>query len=212
MVEYYFKPAGTLGVHVFQTDISGAADRSDPQPASAFGLQNDPDYGNAYFVTFKNLNQSRRTRGIEFSYSQQLSFFRSEILRGLGFFANYSQYTCTPRPRDGRYTPRVVSSGVTWSFRRLFFSVNGTWTDEMPTGSNTVSANSRYFPNDLEFIRDRTLLFTNARYALTRNLSIFVSGDRIYDSGMTWYYKSNGRIRQMERYGSQWSAGLKGDY
>ena len=27
-----------------------------------------------------------------------------------------------------------------------------------------------------------------------------------------WYHKSDGRIRQMERYGSQWSIGVKGDY
>ncbi len=212
MLEYYFKPAGTVSVHVFQNDITGAADETDPLPASAFGLENDPEYGSAFFTTFENLNESRRVRGIDLTYSQQLSFFRNEILRGIGFYANYSQYTTTPRPRNGRFTPRVASGGVTWKFRKLFLSVNGTWTDEMYTGSNTVAANSRYFPNDNEFLKDRIILFTNVRYQFMRNLSVFVSGDRAYDSGKIWYFKSDGRIRQTERYGSQWSIGVKGDY
>ena len=42
-LEYYFKPAGTVSVHVFQTDIKGAADQTDPMPASAVGLGDDPD-------------------------------------------------------------------------------------------------------------------------------------------------------------------------
>lgn len=212
MLEYYFKPAGSVSVHLFQTDITGAADETDPVPAAELGFGDDPEYGSAFFTTFVNLNQSRRIRGIELSYSQQLTFFRNEILRGVGFYANYSQYTATPRPRNGRFTPRAASGGLTWRFRKLFFSLNGTWTDEMYTGSNTVSANSRYFPNDNEFLKDRTILFTNVRYQLWRNLSVFVSGDRAYDSGKTWYFKSNGRIRQMERYGSQWSVGVKGEY
>jgi hypothetical protein len=212
MLEYYFKPAGSVSMHLFQTDITGAADETDPVPASALGLGEDPEYGSAFFTTFENLNEQRRIRGIELSYSQQLSFFRNEILRGVGFYANYSQYSASPRPRNGRFTPRVASGGLTWRFRKLFFSVNGTWTDEMHTGSNTVSAASRYFPNEIEYLKDRVILFTNVRYQIHRRLSVFVSGDRAYDSGKTWYYKSDGRIRQMERYGSQWSVGVKGDY
>jgi hypothetical protein len=52
----------------------------------------------------------------------------------------------------------------------------------------------------------------NARYKISRTFSLFVSGDRAYDSGKIWYYKYDGRIRQEERYGAQWSAGIKGDF
>ena len=34
----------------------------------------------------------------------------------------------------------------------------------------------------------------------------------IDDSGKIWYYKADGRIRQIENYGSQWSVGIKGDF
>ena len=41
---------------------------------------------------------------------------------------------------------------------------------------------------------------------------LFVAGDRAYDSGKIWYYQSDGRLRQVENYGAQWSFGIKGSY
>jgi hypothetical protein len=41
---------------------------------------------------------------------------------------------------------------------------------------------------------------------------MFISGDRAYDSGKVWHFKSDGRIRQIENYGSQWSIGAKADF
>lgn len=67
-------------------------------------------------------------------------------------------------------------------------------------------------PGQPEYFRSRTIRFVNARYKLTRNLSRFVSGDRAYDSGKIWFYKYDGRIRQVEKYGSQWSVGVRGDF
>jgi hypothetical protein len=90
--------------------------------------------------------------------------------------------------------------------------VNGTWTDKTYTGGNTVASDAAYNAGEDEFFKPRTILFVNARYKLTNNLSLFVSGDRAYDSGKIWYYRSDGRIRQIENYGSQWSMGIRGDF
>ena len=210
--EYYFKPAGSLSLHVFQTDITGAADETDPIPAAEFGFGDDPEYGSAFFTTFVNLNERRRFRGIELSYSQQLTFLRHELLRGTSVFATYSQRSVSPRPRNGRFFPRSATGGVTWKYNKFFVQVNGTWTDETFTGGNTVPAASPYTPNAPEYLKDRTILFVNFRYRFHKNNELFISGDRAYDSGKTWFYKADGRIRQTERYGSQWSIGIKGDY
>ena len=214
MLEYFFEPAGTFGVHTYQTELSNPIDNTpDDVTAEEAGFGDDPRYAGYFFRTFFNLNRTRRIRGIEFAYSQQLRFFQNKFLRAFSVFANYSQNSSSPRPRNGtQYFPRNASGGVTWSYGKYFFQVNGTWTDETFTGANNVPANSVVSPRAPEYFKPRTILFVNARYKLTRQLSLFVSGDRAYDSGKIWYYKSDGRYRQMERYGSQWSAGLKGDF
>lgn len=48
---------------------------------------------------------------------------------------------------------------------------------------------------------------------VTRHFEAFVSGRNAFNSGTTWFFKnSDGRIRQMERYGGQWTVGLRGNF
>ncbi|HEX2853486.1 MAG TPA: TonB-dependent receptor [Opitutaceae bacterium] len=214
VVEYYFEPAGTFSVHAFQTQLANASDETAPVPAADFGYGSDPVYGSGpyYFVTFANLDGGRRIRGIEFSYSQQFAFFSSELLRGIGVFGSYSRYTASPRPRDGRWSPQNATAGFSWRYRKFNANINGTWLDEIPTGSNTVAANSRYFPGDQEFLQERFMFDVGFGYKLAKHTSFFISGRNAFNSGKTWYYKSDGRIRQMERYGGQWTVGVTGKY
>jgi hypothetical protein len=216
MAEYYFEPAGSFSVHVFQSDITNAID-DNPEgglTADEAGFGDDPLLALYRFKTFKNLDQKRTVRGIELSYSQQLTFFKSEFLKGTTLFATYSHFSATPRPRTGtRFVPNIATGGVKWSFRKFRAEVNGTWTDKTYTGANTVSATTTVAKaGEEEFFKPRLILFTSASYKLTRNLSVFVAGDRAYDSGKIWYYQSDGRLRQVENYGAQWSFGIKGSY
>jgi iron complex outermembrane receptor protein len=214
VLEYYFEPAGTLSVHAFQTNLTHAADETAPVSAADFGYGGDPVYGTGqfYFVTFQNLDAVRRIKGIEFSYAQQFTFFSSEILRGIGVFGSYSRYNASPRPRDGGWVPQNATAGISWRYRKFNASLNGTWVDETATGSNTVALNSRYFPGDQEFLQERFMFDVGAGYQLTRHLNVFIAGRNAFNSGKTWYYKSDGRIRQMERYGGQWTVGVSGKF
>ena len=47
---------------------------------------------------------------------------------------------------------------------------------------------------------------------MSKHTSVFLSGRNITNSGKTWYYKADDRIRQMERYGGQWTVGVRGSY
>lgn len=214
ILEYYFEPAGTFSVHGFQTEITLGSEETSPVSADEFGYGDHPVYGNGpyYFVTFTNLDRVRRVKGIEFSYAQQFTFFNSEILRGIGVFGSYSRYNASPRPRDGRWSPQNATAGFSWRYRRFNASLNGTWVDEIPTGSNTVAVTSRYFPGDQEFLQERFMFDVGLGFKLTAHTSLYVSGRNAFNSGKTWYYKSDGRIRQMERYGGQWTVGVSGKY
>jgi hypothetical protein len=120
----------------------------------------------------------------------------------------------TPRPRTGtRFVPTILTGGVKWSYRKFNAEVNGTWTDKTFTGSNTVTTGALVGKaGEDEFFKPRLIVFTSFSYKLNSNLRLFVAGDRAYDSGKIWYYRSDGRIRQIENYGSQWSFGLKGEF
>jgi iron complex outermembrane receptor protein len=215
MAEYYFEPAGSLSVHVFQSDITNAIDdRAEGVTAEEAGFGDVPGLEGYFFRTWSNLDEKRTVRGIEISYSQQMRFFRNEMLRGITVFATFSHFSATPRPRTGtRFVPSIATGGLKWNYRKFGFDVNGTWTDKTYTGGNTVTANTVVArAGEEEFFKPRLIIFTSARYRLTPNLSLFVSGDRAYDSGKIWYYQSNGRLRQVENYGSQWSFGVKGTF
>ncbi|MDO8544812.1 MAG: TonB-dependent receptor [Opitutaceae bacterium] len=210
LAEYFIHPAGTVSVHVFQTSMKGAVDRSEPMPASALGLGDDPVYGFYEFITFENVPGTRKIKGIELSYSQQLTFLKGEVFRGASVFGSYSRFTSTPKP--GGFVPQNAAAGVSWRFRRFNANLSGTWTDEFITGANYVSANSRYFPGEPEYLADRFIFDFGAGYRVGRHTTVFVSGRNIANSGKTWFYKADGRIRQMERYGGQWTLGVKGGY
>jgi iron complex outermembrane recepter protein len=210
MAEYYFNPAGTVSVHVFQTEIKGAVDQSEPMPASAVGLENDPVYSFYEFITFQNVPGTRKIKGIELSYAQQLTFFTSEWLRGTSVFANYSRFNSNPRP--GAFVPQNAAAGITWKFRRFNTNFSGIWSDESITGVNGVPVASRYVPGEPEYLANRFVFDFGAGYRVGRHTSVFLSGRNVTNSGKTWYYKSDGRIRQMERYGAQWTIGLRGNY
>jgi iron complex outermembrane recepter protein len=227
MFEYYLKNAGVASVHVYQVRIKNAIDDSpDGVSADEVGLGGIPEFAGYLFKTYFNLNERRTVRGIELSYRQSLLMFQNPWIRGTTVWASYAQRAATPRPRNGtRYFPRNASGGVTWRYGKVQLSVNGTWTDETyvsdtqasggpssTAASNPVPTLGNTTPFAPEYYKPRTILFVDARYKLNNNLSLFLSGDRAYDSGKIWYYKYDGRFRQVEKYGSQWSFGIRGDF
>ncbi len=211
ILEYYFEPAGTVSLHVFETDLKGDTLETSPAPASEFGFGNDPIYGAYDFTTFVNIPGKRVVRGVELNYSQQLTFLKHELLRGTRVFATYSQFSSSPRP--GGFFPRGASGGLFWRYKKINASIAGTWTDAQLTGSNSVAATSRYFARDVEFLKERYVFDVGLGYKFTRHLETFVSGRNAFNSGKTWFYKNtDGRIRQMERYGGQWTIGVRGNF
>jgi iron complex outermembrane receptor protein len=210
-VDYYFEPAGTLGVHVFQTDLKGDTQETSPAPASEFGYGSDPIFGTYEFTTFVNIPGTRTIRGIELNYRQQLAFLRNEFLRRTIVFASFSQFTTTQRP--GGFVPRAATGGVTFRIGKFNANVQGTWTDNIRTGSNGVAATARYFASDIEYLKERYVVDVGFGYKISKHTDVFVSGRNAFNSGKTWLYSNtDGRIRQMERYGGQWTLGLRGTY
>jgi iron complex outermembrane receptor protein len=213
MLEYYFEPAGVASIHVFKSDIKNSSERSSFLPASEFGFGGDPIFGDYEFRGWRNIPGTRVIKGIETEYKQQLTFFNNEFLRGTSVFATYSVYTTDPDPGD--FVRNVVTAGLRFRFRNFTGKIAGTHTPDVWTGDNTVATanNTYFFPGDLEYKQERYIVDVEAAYKLTRHFSVFMSGRNAFNSGATWYYPdSDGRVRQAEKYGGQWTLGIKGEF
>lgn len=211
MLEYYFEPAGTASIHVFHSTLENSAERTDWMPASEFGFGNDPIFFDWEFRGWENIPGKRTIKGVELDYKQQLTFLRSEYLRGITVFANFSVASSNPRPNN--FVPRNAAAGVYYRYRSFNAAIKGTWTPDVLTGSNSVSATSPYFAGDLEYRKERFIFDIDIGFKLTRRLDLFASARNAFNEGNTWYFKdTNGRIRQAERYGGQWTLGVRGRY
>jgi iron complex outermembrane recepter protein len=210
MLEYYFSRLGTIGIHVFRTEIEGANDRIGPLDAAEVGLADDPVFGTYEFMTFRNVPGTRVIKGIELNYSQQLTFLPVEVLRGLSVFATYSRFASHDRPAN--FMPQNATGGLSWRYRRFSAGIAGTWNDEFRTGAQIVTANSPYFPTEPEYVKERLLFDVNTAYEISPRLSVFVSGRNAFNEGRVWYYKGSSRVRQHEKFGGHWSLGVKGTF
>lgn len=217
MIEFYFEPASTISVNVFQTNINGAIDTITETAAEA-GYADDPVYGNYEFQTFVQTPGVRRQKGIELSWSQQMTFLPYEFLRGFSVFATYSRYNSHPRPIENingaGWTPQNATGGIDYNHafgREHKFSayIHGTWTDASIVASALTSALDR---GDVQWQRSRYIFDVYSSYQFTKNTSVFISGRNAFNAGKGWYFKSDGRLQMHERYGGQWTVGVKGSY
>jgi iron complex outermembrane receptor protein len=214
MLEYYFEPAGTTTLHVFAANLENAADRTDWLPAAEFGFGDDPVLGAYEFRGWRTIPGTRRIKGAELEYKQQLTFLPGELLSGTSVFANYAVYSCT-KPLPDNYPKQSAAAGVSVRFRKFFGSIQGTWVPDVLTNGNAVPAtgNTFFYPGDLEYKKERYIVDIELNYKLTPKLTAFLSGRNAFNEGNTWYYPdSDGRIRQVEKYGGQWTIGVRGAY
>lgn len=214
MLEYYFEPAGTTTLHVFAANLENSSQRTDWLPASEFGFGDDPILGVYEFRGWRTIPGTRKVKGAELEYKQQLTFLPGELLSGTSVFANYAVYDYT-KPLPNNYPKQTASTGVSLRFRNFYGSIKGTWVPDVLTNGNTVptSNNSYFFPGDLEYKKERYIVDIELNYKITPKLTAFISGRNALNAGNTWYYpESDGRIRQAEKYGGQWTIGVRGRY
>ena len=88
----------------------------------------------------------------------------------------------------------------------------------MLTGGNTVATTiPAAHPSEPRrrcgYLKDRFIFDVGFGYKFSRRLELYVSGRNAFNSGKTWFFKdTDGRIRQMEKYGGQWTVGVRGNF
>ncbi|MFM8535124.1 MAG: TonB-dependent receptor domain-containing protein [Acidimicrobiia bacterium] len=165
-VAYYFEPVGSLSVHAYESRIKNLH-RSGEATAEQFGYRGT-EYAGYSFVTSVASQEEVKLRGLEFEYSQSLSFLPKPF-NGLGVRAGYTRIYAS------RYVPQMVphgsNAGLNFAARRVNVFANWLWRDNVRT--------SNY---GLTFTRHRASVDLGGSLQLSKKLSLFFNGRNLTSS------------------------------
>lgn len=220
-LEYYFAGVGQVSIGAYRrhfTNFFGTTVvEATPEFLAHYSL--DPAEFGAYEVsTQRNLTQTIRTQGLDFSYRQALTFLPSWA-RGLQVFANGS--IAQHNARRGYLgssgfdeIPRYAAWGVSFTRPRFNVRVNWTWradqTQAEITGAGIEPGTYNYTPGytKIDVLGEYTLWKRVALFANLRNIT------DVADRGITVGPSTpqHAILRFQERYGSLWTIGVKGTF
>ncbi len=124
----YFEPVGLVAINFFQNDIQGLHLANTRISGDEF-YPDDPTYGGYTFITTGQSKDNVRVRGMEFEYSQSLSFLPG-LLKGLGVRASYTRNYAQVIVAD--MSPHLVTAGLSYAYNRLSVYANMNWGASRP--------------------------------------------------------------------------------
>lgn len=220
-LEYYFAGIGQVSFGAyrrhFHNFFGATVFPATPEFLSLYGL--DPDEYGAFDVsTQRNLTETVRMEGLDFSYRQSLTFL-PRWARGLQVFANGSlQKSNVPRGQlagnDFNEIPRNAAWGI--SFTRARYNLRLNWTYRADQNQGEVTGLG-IDPGTYNYTPGYTKLDVLGEYTVWKGLTLFANlrnvGD-VPDQGTTVgpNTPAHARLRFQERYGSLWTLGLKGTF
>jgi iron complex outermembrane receptor protein len=195
-LEYYFEPVGVISAGVYMMDVTDLQFTSPRVPAEEIGFGDV--YPGYFFSTMRNAN-SFTLKGLELEYSQQLSFLPGAF-KGLGVFGNYSGTRVSDPTKAFGRAPEVASGGVSYRYRRFNGSLRAAWT------ANILQSTTTYD-------RARTMVGLISELQVTAHASIFLTGRNVLNAPITTYRSDlPGFISRDSKFGSNWTAGIKGRF
>ncbi len=216
-VEYYFEPVGLLAVNGYLKEFSNASgsvsQRATLDLLEAYGVTDAADYVGWDFRTVRNVGAARIT-GLEIDFRRTVNLpFLPAWARGISVFANGSQSHLEDNGLSefGNYIRRQASWGVIFENRRVSANAKFNYRGRQRMGAQTFA------PGAYDYYQPRLYLDINAALRFSRHLSLFINGRNVtnepqnndrFGAGTPGY----NAIRKVERFGGQFTAGIKGTY
>ncbi|MBI5768138.1 MAG: TonB-dependent receptor [Verrucomicrobia bacterium] len=202
---YYFEPVGVLAVNAFQNSVKGLF-LTGNKTATEFGYSGDVDLSNYTFITTTQSSRRVLVRGMEYEYSQSLSFL-PQPFKGLTVRASYTRnYAEIPTVN---MIPHSINAGVAYSFRRVNVYTNFNWRDNYPNViATTATGTNRYY-------RHRGNLDIGGGYRITDRYNFFFSARNIFNEPYLIMEKVAANPAAVQFYevnGINWTFGVKGVY
>ena len=202
-LQYYFEPAGMIGVSAYRLDVKNQLNAREPVTAQQAGFADNPEYASYTFLSFLNGNGSQHTNGVSAEYNQQLTFLPG-ALKGLSVFGSVTR-TIADR-QQLRLAPKSANGGLRYRYGRFNLQVRSTWQAARLISSSTNAVNGDVWA------KERTLVDLSGGFKISRRLELMLSVRNIFNAPAEQYSNEPGRLQLYDVYGSLWNFGIKGTF
>jgi len=198
--QYYIEPAGTLSVSGYQLNVENMGVSNTPITAEEAGYADDPEYIGFTFLRPSNLSGTRKIKGLEVEYSQQLVFLPG-FARGFSVFGSLTR--TIPDIRVTNVVPKAVNGGIRFSNHKFNLQLRSTWTSARATSIAATQVQWQY---------ERIMFDVSGGYKLNQTYDITLSGRNIANSPIRGYTNEPGILRIHQNYGAVWTLGIRGRF
>lgn len=208
-LEYYFEPAGTISVGVFQkritdflahnsTIIEAGADNGFNGEFAGFTLNGTTNLGSA------------KVEGLEFNFRKTFVELPGPF-KGLSLFANLTVLRTEGTYADGiaelaNFVPRSGNGGIIYRWRKFQARVSGNYTSAYLRAYNAIEVQAMHY-------RPHTGVDVSVQYEVRPQLAAFIDVTNLNNKWLVWYSgKDQKRIRIVDDFGTRLSFGLSGRF
>lgn len=165
-VAYYFEPVGTLAANFFQNTVNGLFISSEMTPAE-YGYTGDLDLTGYTIVSTVSGANRTKIRGMEFEYSQSLSFLPRPF-KGFNVRASYTQNQA--EVLLPLLSERSAKAGLSYASRGFNLYGNLSWSDNIPTNAAGTT-----------YRRHRTVVDAGGGYRISDRVNLFFALRNVFD-------------------------------
>ena len=199
-VQYYFEPAGTLSLSAYQLAVKNLGLANTAVSAEEAGYANEPDYAGYQFLRATNAPGTRKIKGVDVEYSQQLVFLPG-LWRGFSVFGSLSR--TIPDLRVTSLVSKSANGGIRYSNHRFNLQLRCNWAAARLTSTNI---------NRDQWQNERIMFDLSGGLKINRTYELTLSGRNIANSPIGGYENTPGNLRTKELYGPVWTLGFRGKF
>ena len=199
-LQYYLEPAGTVSVSAYQLEVKNLGLANVAVSAAEAGYADDPEYSGYEFLRASNAPGTRKIKGIDVEYSQQLVFLPG-FWRGFSLFGSLSR--TVPDLRVTSLVSKSANGGIRFSNHKFNLQLRSTWAAARLTSTNASRD---------QWQSERIMFDLSGGYKLGRTYELTLSGRNINNSPIKGYENAPGNIRMNEYLGPVWTLGIRGRF
>lgn len=199
-VQYYMEPAGTISVSGYELNVKNLGIANLAVSAEEAGYADDPEYSGYEFLRASNVSGTRKIKGFDVEYSQQLVFLPG-FWRGFSLFGSLSR--AIPDLRVTSLVSKSANGGIRFSNHTFNLQLRCTWSSARLTSTNAQRD---------QWQNERIMFDLSGGYKINRTYEVTLSGRNINDSPIRGYENAPGNIRANQVYGPVWTLGVRGRY
>ena len=199
-VQRYIEPAGTLSLSAYQLVVKNMGTTSELVSAAEAGYADDPEYAGYTFLRAANASGTRRIKGVDLEYSQQLTFLPG-FLRGFSVFGSVSR--TVPDAQIVNLSAKSANGGLRYGNHLFNAQVRFTWTAARLTSITAVRT---------QWERERLMFDLSGGYKLSRTYELTLSCRNVFNQALESYFNVPGTIAYKDNFGAVWTLGVRGRF